>query len=135
MTEEELRQMNLERLRNYSGAMYSAIIERYRVLPLISTLSAALVSLTIQSTELIKIQSLAFIAFVILLLLIPLSVFATLYQSGRDIESLADRIKNILQPTGNQTGNTNFIGTFTWFLFFLFSVAIILMILSFFDLK
>lgn len=135
MTDEEIKQMNLERLRNYGNALYLVIIERYRVLPLISTLSAALVGLTIQSTELIKIQTLALISFIILLLLIPLSVFTTLYQLGRDVENLADRIKNISQPTGNQMGNTSFISIFPWILFFLFSIAIILMILSFFNLR
>lgn len=134
MTEEELKQMNLERLRNYSTALYSAIIERYKVLPLISTLAAALVGLTIQGTELIKIQSLAFISFVILLLLIPLSVFATLYQLEIDIKNLADRIENT-RLISKERAAQNFMSIFPWMLFFFFSIAIILMILSFFNLR
>ncbi len=135
MTDDETQKMNIERLRNYSNALYSAVTERYKILPLISTLSAALVGLVIQHTELVKTQTLVFISLIIFLILIPLSVFVALYQSGQDIEILADRIENILLPIKNQKEDSNFIIIFPWILFFFFSIAIVLMILSFFNLK
>ncbi len=135
MNEEELRQMNLERLRNYSSALYAVIFERYKILPLISTLSAALVGLVIQGTDLVKIKSLAFISFIILLILIPLSIFGILYQLGRDVENLSDKIKNILQPTKSPVRTASFISIFPWIVYVLFLVAIILIILSFFNLQ
>lgn len=131
MDENKLKEMNLERLRNYSNALYQVIFERYRVLPLISTLSSALVGLTIQNSELIKVQFLAFISFVTFLILIPLSVYATLYQLGKDTEHLSNKIENVCQRTENQTKNTNFVGI----IFFFFWIAIVLFILSLFDLR
>lgn len=135
MTEEETRQMNLERLRNYSNALYTVIIERYKILPLISTLSAALVGLVVQGTDFVKIKSLAFISFVTLLLLIPISVFGILYQLGRDAEYLAEKIENILQPTKAHGGSSDFMSIFPWIVYVLFLIAIILFILSFFNLR
>lgn len=132
MTEEELRQMNLERLGNYSHALYAVILERYKVLPLISTLSAVLVGLIIQGTDLVKIKILAFISFVILLVLIPLSVFGILYQLERDIKNLANKIENILQTANSPANTSNFISIFPWIVYSFFLVAIILVILSFF---
>jgi len=135
MTEEELRQMNLERLKNYKDVLYAAILERYKILPLISTLSAALVGLVIQGTDFVKIKSLAFISFVTLLILIPLSVFGILYQLGRDIENLAEKIENILEPRKPSTKTSNFMSIFPWIIYVLFLIAIILIILSFFNLQ
>lgn len=135
MIEQEEKQMQLKRIENYSHALYLVVIERYKVLPLISTLSAALVGLVIQNTELIKIRSLALISLIILLILIPLSVFAILYQLESDIKNIADRIENVSQPGKNPITNTNFISIFPWIIFFFFSIAIILAILSFFDLR
>jgi len=136
MTEEELRQMNLERLRNYGNALYAVIFERYKILPLISTLSAALVGLVIQGTDFVKIKSLAFISFIILLILIPLSVFGILYQLGRDAEHLAEKIEGILsEPKKSSIRVSNFISIFPWIVYVLFLVAIILFILSFFNLQ
>ena len=135
MTEEETRQMNLERLRNYSNALYTVIIERYKILPLISTLSAALVGLVIQGTDFVKIKSLAFISFIALLILIPLSVFGILYQLGRDAEHLAEKIENILQPTKSSGNTSGFMSIFPWIVYVVFLTAIILFILSFFNLQ
>lgn len=135
MTEEELRQMNLERLRNYSSALYAVIFERYKILPLISTLSAALVGLVIQGTDLVKVKALAFISFITLLILIPLSILGILYQLGRDAENLSEKIENILQPTKSPTKTTNFISIFPWIVYVLFLIAITMFILSFFNLQ
>ena len=133
MNENEQRQMNLERSKNYSHALYSAIIERYKILPLISTLSAALVGLVIQGTDLVKINILAFISFITLLILIPLSVFGILYQLGDDIKSLADKIDNILQPTKLSVKTSSLMSILPWVVYVLFLMAIILFILSFFN--
>jgi len=136
MTEEEQRQMNLERLRNYKDALYAVILERYKILPLISTLSAALVGLVIQGTDFVKIKSIAFISFIILLVLIPLSMFGILYQLGRDAEHLTEKIEGILLESKKSSVKAlNFISIFPWIVYVLFLVAIILFILSFFNLQ
>ncbi len=134
MTEEEIRQMNLERLRNYKDALYAVIIERYKILPLISTLSAALVGLIIQGTDFVKIKIVAFISFIALLILIPISVFGILYQLGRDAEHLAEKIENILQQTKSPRGTSGFMSIFPWIVYVLFLISIVLFILSFFNL-
>lgn len=135
MTEEELRQMNLERLKNYKDALYVVILERYKILPFISTLSAALVGLVIQGTDFVKIKSIAFISFVFLLILIPISVFGILYQLGRDAEHLAGKIENILQPTKPPREMSNFMNIFPWIIYVLFLISIVLFVLSFFNLQ
>ena len=127
--------MNLERLENYKDALYAIILERYKILPLISTLSAALVGLVIQGTDFIKIRSLAFISFITLLILIPLSVFGILYQLGRDAENLGEKIENILEPRKPSVRASNFMGIFPWVVYVFFLISIILIILSFFNLQ
>ena len=87
----------LERIKNYANALYQVILERYRILPLIGTLSAAFVGLVIQNTTLVKTTDLAFIALCILIALIPISIFGILYQLGRDAENLGEKIENILE--------------------------------------
>lgn len=132
MTNEEL----LERLRNYKDALYTVIIERYKILPLISTLSAVLIGLIIQGTDFVKIKNVAFISFIILLTLIPLSVFGILYQLGRDTERLSKKIEDILSKTKKLPATeSNFISIFPWIIYVLFLIAIILFILSFFNLQ
>lgn len=128
MTDDETRQMNLERLRNYSHALYAVIIERYKILPLISTLSAAVVGLIIQSATLVKTADLAFIALFMLIALIPISVFGILYQSGHDIEALATKIKNLPDGTNRERDASDFMGI----CYVIFLIAIILLLLSFF---
>lgn len=135
MNEEELRKMNLERLKNYGPVLYAIIFERYKILPLISTLSAALVGLVIQDTDLVKIKVLAFISFVTLLILIPLSIFGILYQLGCDAENLGEKIENILEPRKSLARTSNFMSIFPWVVYGIFSVAIIFIILSFFNLQ
>ena len=127
--------MNMKRLENYSNALYLAIIERYKVLPLISTLSAALVGLAMQSTTLVKTADLATIALFMLIALIPISVFGILYQLGRDVEHLAEKIETILEPTRSSVKTSNFISIFPWIVYVLFLIAIVLFILSFFKLQ
>jgi hypothetical protein len=135
MTDEELRQMNIERLRNYGSALYNVIIERYKVLPTISTISSALAVFIFQGTTLIQTRILAHISLVILLILIPLSIFGTLYQLGKDADHVAENIKNLLHNSASDIKNVDFFNPFLWILFFFFSMAIILMILSFFNLQ
>jgi len=126
------QEMDLERLKNYSNALYLVIIERYKVLPLISTLSAALVGLAIQNTNIIKTGDLATIALFILIALIPISVFGILYQLERDIEHLAEKIETISEQTRYPIKTSNFISIFPWIIYVLFLIAIIIFILSFF---
>lgn len=133
MNEEELRKMNLERLRNSGSVLYTIIFERYKILPLISTLSAALVGLVIQGTDLVKIKVLAFISFITLLILIPLSIFGILYQLGCDAKNLGEKIENILEPRKSLARTSNFMSTFPWVVYGIFLVAIIFIILSFFN--
>lgn len=136
MTDDEIRQMNMmERLKNYSNALYLVIIERYKVLPLISTLSAALVGLSIQSTTLVKTADLALIALLMLIALIPISVFGILYQLGRDAEVLATRIKNLPNGLTQEQSTPSFMGIFPWVVYVIFLGAIILFLLSFFELN
>ena len=140
MTEEKIQQMNLKRVDNYGSLLYSIILERYKVLPLISTLSSVLIGLVIQGTDLVKVQSLAFISFIIFLILIPLSVFAILYQLSKDFAQIVNRLENIRkefnsQQVDGQPKAINLTGLFLWILFYFFSLAIILFVLSFFDLN
>lgn len=135
MTEDEIRQVNMKRLENYSNALYLVIVERYKVLPLISTLSAALVSLALQGTTLVKTTDLAIIALFMLIALIPVSLFGILYQLGRDAEVLATRIKNIPNETMQEQSTSGFMRIFPWIVYVIFLVAIILVLLSFFNLR
>lgn len=128
---ENKQQTNIERLKNYSDALYRVILERYKILLQISTLSVALVGLVTQATNLVKVKNLALISFIILLALIPLSVFGILYQLGCDAKILSERIESISQPTKNQTETNNFMNIFPWIIFFFFSISIVLVILSF----
>lgn len=132
MSENDERQMNLERIKNYASALYIAVVERYKILPLISTISATLVGLLIQSNMLIKTRYLSFISLIILLLLIPISMFTLLYQLDQDRRALTDRITNILNPEPNNNIKDGAAGWFLYFLFGMFSLAIILIVLSFF---
>ena len=129
----ELRQMNLERLKNYKDVFYLVILERYKILPLISTLSAALVGLIMQGTDFVKIKSLALISFIVLLILIPLSVFGILYQLERDAERLKKKIENILEPEKSSPETSNLMSVFPWIVYIFFVIAITLFILSFFS--
>ena len=95
MGENEIRQMLLEEIKNYGGALYSVASERYKILPLISTISAALVGLLIQSNILIKHRELAFVALIILLILMPISIFFHLFQLDQTNIYLQKKLKNI----------------------------------------
>jgi len=122
----------LERIKNYANALYQVILERYRILPLISTLSAAFVGLVIQNTTLVKTADLAFIALCILIALIPISIFGILYQLGRDAEILTIRIRNIHNEVKQGQDTSSFMGIFPWVVYVIFLIAIILVLLSFF---
>lgn len=135
MNDDKIQKMNVERLQNYSDALYKVIFERYKIFPQISTLSSALIVLVMQATDLVKTKSLALVSLIILLSLIPISLFSILSQLGENANVLSERIENILQSSINSSKINNFWGFSPWIIFFFFPVAIILIILSLFNLN
>lgn len=125
--------LKLERIRNYANALYQVVLERYRILPLISTLSAAFVGLAMQNTALVKTSDLAFIALCILISLIPISIFGILYQLDRDSELLEKKIISISSGVKPEESTSTLIKTFPWIIYVIFLIAIILILLSFFE--
>lgn len=130
MHENNIRQMNLERVKNYGNALYIVANERYKILPLISTVSAALIGLLIQGNILIKHRELAFIALIILLLLIPISIFVNLFQLDQTNVYLQKKLKNIGKIDQNTPKLNSLPYWFPYFLLIIFWSSIILVILS-----
>lgn len=82
--------------------LFKIILERYKILLLVSTLSATLLVLSTINEKLIKNFLIFKLSLTILVLLIPVSVFAFLISLKRDEEKLANRIdeigKRVVEP-------------------------------------
>jgi len=84
VTEEELRQMNLERLKIYYELLSTAVLERYKLLPQISALAATLLIVATFNEKVIPLTNCVRLLIIFFLLLIPVSIvgyLVALYQA------------------------------------------------------
>lgn len=124
-------ELELQRLLSLNELLGSVILERYKVLPLISTLSAALTGFIILNSQSVQIKWLALAAFIIMLLLMPLSVALLLHRLEQDAAHIANKMKESFtenRPESSPTG----IDANPWILWLFFFMAIVFLIISFF---
>ena len=124
-------ELELQRVMQLHQMQVSVILERYKILPQRSTLSAALIGLITFNGDFIKIQWLSLLAFIIMLLLIPFSIALLLYQLERDVEHIDTQIKRSFLDTPDVSGHTNPMGPLLWILWLFFFVSITFLIISF----
>jgi len=78
MTEEEIKQLNLERVKNYSSLLMNAVWERYKLLSQISVLASALLIVATFNEAIIPLTNCVRTLLVIFLLLMPISLIGYL---------------------------------------------------------
>jgi magnesium-transporting ATPase (P-type) len=84
MTEEDLRQMNTERLKVYYELLSTTVWERYKLLPQISALAATLLIVATFNEKVIPLTNCVRLLIIFFLLLIPVSIIGylvVLYQA------------------------------------------------------
>ncbi|HBB56507.1 TPA: hypothetical protein DCZ57_00540 [Patescibacteria group bacterium] len=95
MIEEEIQQMNLERLRVYHELLNMAVWERYKLLPQISALAATLLVVATFNERILSLTNYVRFLLVAFLVLIPVSIIGYLVALHQAEKHAKKNIENI----------------------------------------
>lgn len=100
MEEKIKKEIEMEKIKTRANLLFKIIFERYKTLPLISTLLVALLVISAISEKLIKNFLFFKTSLIILLLLIPISIFAFLASLKKEEGAIARRIRDPNHKSG-----------------------------------
>ncbi|XOB46618.1 MAG: hypothetical protein ACKKMV_00325 [Candidatus Nealsonbacteria bacterium] len=103
----EKNKLEIESIKTRGDLLFKIIFERYKILPLISTLSVALLVLSTINERLIKNFLFFKASLIMLILLIPASVFVFLTSLKKEEETIARRIEEIGKQIENPSPKLN----------------------------
>ena len=131
MDEKDKREMNLKRLEIFHQSLRDAVLERYKLLPHISALSATLLVVATFNEKLLPLTGCVRILLIILLALIPISLIGYVLELKHAEEHSSENIKRIGDGQDTiQQGRNSLTAHLPWFVTAVISVVIIFIILS-----
>ena len=130
MDKKDKREMNLKRLEIFHQSLRDAVLERYKLLPHISALSATLLVVATFNEKLLPLTSYVRILMIILLALIPVSLIGYIWELKRAEEHSSENIKRIGDGQDTIQQNRNSLTAYLpWFVTAVISLVIIFIIL------
>lgn len=111
--------------------LFTAIRERFKILPTLSALSATLLVVATFNPELISVTILVKVILAILLLIIPISLFGYLFE----LKDAEDKAREWFERFGQLKRKTNFmtmVAYLPWTMFCLLSLMIVLIVILIF---
>jgi len=131
MDKKDKREMNLKRLEIFHQSLRDAVLERYKLLPHISALSATLLVVATFNEKLLPLTGCVRILLIILLALIPISLIGYVLELKHAEEHSSENIKRIGDGQDTIQQNRNSLTAYLpWFVTAVISLVIIFIILS-----